>query len=196
MMRNPYLLSLLLSFTSLAVLAQPELPITVPATLNGFIPKGYHALDITKGDLNRDAYPDAIMILYKDGEKETSDVIDHPEKRPLLVLLGKPDKTYSLAARSDNAVYCIDCGGQMGDPFTGVSIKNGYFSIEHYGGSGWRWTRIITFKYTPAEKKWFLFKDGGDSFHATDPEKVKTKVKTVKNFGKVPFEKFDIYKNE
>ncbi|GGI51662.1 hypothetical protein GCM10011425_28740 [Mucilaginibacter galii] len=195
-MRKLYLLSLLLSFTSLAVLAQPEMPVNVPAALKGFIPKGYNALNITKGDLNRDAYPDAIMILYKDGEKQSSDVIDHPEKRPLLVLLGKPDKTYALAARSNNAVYCIDCGGQMGDPFTSVTIKNGYFSVEHYGGSAWRWTRIITFKYAPAEKKWFLFKDGGDSFHATDPEKVKTEVKTVKNFGKVPFEKFDIYKEQ
>lgn len=84
----------------------------------------------------------------------------------------------------------------MGDPFTGVTIKNGYFSVEHYGGSGWRWTRIVTFKYAPAEKNWFLFKDGGDSFHALDPEKVKTKISTVKNFGKVPFERFDIYKNK
>ncbi|WP_345953957.1 hypothetical protein [Mucilaginibacter sp. PAMB04168] len=153
-------------------------------------------LDITKGDLNRDTYPDAIMILCKKDERETSDVINHPEKRPLLVLLGEANKTYKLAARSNNAVYCVDCGGQMGDPFTGVTIKNGYFSVEHYGGSGWRWTRIITFKYATAEKNWFLYKDGGERFHATSREEVKTPVKTVKDFGKVPFIKFDIYKEK
>ena len=169
-------------------------PVTVPAGLKAFIPKGYEALNVTKGDLNRDAYTDAVMVLYKLGEEESSDVINHPEKRPLLVFLGQADKSYKLAARSNNAVYCVDCGGQMGDPFTNISIKNGYFSVEHFGGSGWRWTRIITFKYAPAEKKWYLFKDGGDSFHATDPEHVKTTVKTVKTLGKVPFEKFDIYK--
>jgi hypothetical protein len=113
-----------------------------------------------------------------------------------LILLGQADKTYKLAARNDNTVYCVDCGGAFGDPFDGISIANGNFSINHYGGSSWRWTRFITYKYSPADKNWYLFRDGGDSFHASEPEKVKTTIKTVKNFGKVAFEKFDIYKEE
>jgi hypothetical protein len=194
MIRTKHLLVLTLTVVGLHSLAQtPKIAVAVPANLKGFIPKGYDVLDLTKGDLNRDAFTDAIMVLYKKGEEKTSDVIEHPEKRPLLILIGQANKSYKLAARSDNAVYCVDCGGQMGDPFTGITIKNGYFSTEHYGGSGWRWTRIITFKYSPAEKGWFLYKDGGDSFHAITHEEVKTSVKTVKNFGKVPFEKFDIY---
>ncbi|WP_051666539.1 hypothetical protein [Pedobacter sp. R20-19] len=170
--------------------------VQVPTALKKYIPKGFDALEMAKGDLNRDAYADIILVLKKRGEEKTSDVINHPEKRPLLILLGQADKTYKLAARSDNSVYCVDCGGMMGDPFTGITIKNGYFSVEHYGGSGQRWTRIVTFKYLPAEKNWFLFKDGGERFHATAPEEVKTEVKTVKNFGKIPFQKFDIYKEE
>ncbi|MCZ4224824.1 hypothetical protein [Pedobacter rhodius] len=189
------LLSLLLTVLGLQSVAQtPKLSVDVPANLKNFIPKDYDVLDLTRGDLNRDAYPDAIMVLYKKGEEKTSDVISHPEKRPLLLLIGQADKTYKLATQNDNAVYCVDCGGQMGDPFTGITIKNGYFSVEHYGGSGWRWTRIITFKYAAQEKNWFLYKDGGEHFHAISHEEVKTDVKTVKNFGKVPFVKFDIYK--
>jgi hypothetical protein len=76
-----------------------------------------------------------------------------------------------------------------------VVIKKGFFSVEHYGGSNWRWTRTITFRYSPTEKKWFLHKDGGESFMATDPDKATSKVKTVRDFGKVPFESFDIYKD-
>jgi hypothetical protein len=189
-------LLLLIGLSTQGFAQTPKLSVDVPANLKNFIPKGYEALDLTKGDLNRDTYPDAILVLYRKGEEKTSDVIDHPEKRPLLVLIGQANKTYKLAARSDNAVYCVDCGGQMGDPFTGVTIKNGYFSVEHYGGSGWRWTRIITFKYSPTEKNWFLHKDGGERFHAISHEEVKTPVKTVKNFGKVPFNKFDIYKDK
>jgi hypothetical protein len=189
-------LLLLIGLSTRGFAQTPKLSVDVPANLKNFIPKGYEALDLTKGDLNPDTYPDAILVLYKKGEEKTSDVIDHPEKRPLLVLIGQANKTYKLAARSDNAVYCVDCGGQMGDPFTGVTIKNGYFSVEHYGGSGWRWTRIITFKYSPTEKYWFLHKDGGERFHAISHEEVKTPVKTVKNFGKVPFNKFDIYKDK
>ncbi len=168
--------------------------VKVPAALKKYIPAGFEALNVSKGDLNRDAYGDMILVLKKKGEEKTSDVIDHPEKRPLLIFLGQADRSYKLAAKSNNSVYCVDCGGMMGDPFTGITIKNGYFSVEHYGGSGHRWTRIITFKYSPADKNWFLFKDGSERFHATAPEEVKTEVKTVKNFGKVSFQQFDIYK--
>jgi len=192
MIRITYLSFALLLLLNLQLKAQ----IAVPASLKQFVLKGYDVLDISKGDLNRDGYPDAIMVLAKLGEKKTSDVLTHPEKRPLLILIGQANKSYKLAARSDNAVYCVDCGGQMGDPYTGITIKNGYFSVEHYGGSGWRWTRIITFKYSAADKNWLLHKDGGERFHAITHEEVKTPVLTVKDFGKVPFEKFDIYKDK
>lgn len=168
----------------------------LPDALVAFVPGGYTALDTATGDLNGDGYADMILVLKKNGEDTTSDVNEHPEKRPLLILTGQPDRSYKLAARNDNAVYCIDCGGMMGDPFMDVVIKNGYFSVEHTGGSSWRWTRTITFRYSPADKYWYLHKDGGDSFHASEPEKVKTTVKTTKDFGKVPFDKFDIYKEE
>ncbi len=120
---------------------------------------------------------------------------EHPEKRPLYILIGQSDQSYKLTAKNNNVVYCVDCGGMMGDPFMGITIKNGYFSIEHYGGSAWRWTKIVTFKYSKTKKKWFLHKDGGDSFHTSQPEKVETKVKTVKDFGVIQFEKYDIYKD-
>jgi hypothetical protein len=161
-----------------------ELPIAVPANLKSFVSNGYSVLGLTKGDLNRDNYGDAIMVLYKKSEKQTSDVIDHPEKRPLLILVGQPDRSFKLANRNDNAVFCVDCGGQMGDPFTGVTVKKGYFSVEHYGGSGWRWTRIITFKYSPADKNWFLHKDGGERFHAITHEEVKSRLKQLRTSGK------------
>lgn len=166
----------------------------VPAEISNQLPKGYEILDATSGDLNKDALPDWVIILKKPNEDKTSDVVDHPEKRPLLLFTGTANHHFKLMARNNNAVYCVNCGGMMGDPFQAVTIKNGYFSVEHYGGSGWRWTRIITFKYNPADKQWYLYKDGGESFHASDPDNSKTKVLTQKNFGKVAFERFDIYK--
>ncbi|MFW0718208.1 hypothetical protein [Pedobacter sp. N23S346] len=183
-----------LATASLSKLIPQEDEVKVPTALKKYIPAGFEALNLTKGDLNRDAFGDIILVLKKKGEEKTSDVNDHPEKRPLLILLGQADHSYKLAARSNNSVYCVDCGGQMGDPFMNITIKNGYFSVEHYGGSGQRWTRIVTFKYSPADKNWFLFKDGGERFHATAPEEVKTEVKTAKNFGKISFQQFDIYK--
>lgn len=167
----------------------------LPAELTQFVPNGYSFLGGEKGNLNLDKYADIVLVLKKDNEKDTSDVNDHPEKRPLLIFLGQTDGSYKLAGRNDNTVYCIDCGGVFGDPFDGISITNGNFSINHYGGSSWRWTRIVTYKYSPADKNWYLFRDGSESFHTSNPNKVESKIKTAKNFGKVPFEKFDIYKD-
>lgn len=167
----------------------------LPPGLAQFVPEGYTAIDTTYGNLNLDQYQDMIMVLKKNGEDTATD-IDNPERRPLLILTGQPDNSFQLAARNDNVVLCINCGGAMGDPFTGITIKNGYFSAEHYGGSAWRWTHIITFKYAPADKNWYLHKIGYESFHALNPKEATSRTETTKDFGKLPFDKFNVYKDD
>ena len=158
-----------------------------------FIPENYTILDTISGNLNLDNYNDMVLVLKKNNEEKTSDVIDNPEKRPLLILIGEPNNKYKLVERNDNSVYCVDCGGMMGDPYIQIVIKQGYFSVEHYGGSAWRWNRIITYKYSKEDDNWFLYKDGGESFNTSEPEKVEKTIKTTKDFGKVPFKDFNIY---
>jgi len=154
-----------------------------------FIPKNYSILDSVTGDLNLDKINDYILVLKKNGENDTT-------RRPLLILIRDKNNKLKLVRRNDNTVYCIDCGGIMGDPFMGITLKNGYFSVEHYGGSAWRWTRIVTYKYFRQDNEWFLHKDGTESFHVSEPEKVERTIKTKKDFGKVTFEQFDIYKDD
>lgn len=163
--------------------------------LQDSLPEGYAILDTVRGDLNKDDLADLIVLYKKASEEETSDVIDNPEKRPLAIYLGVGSDAFRLVALNENVAYCYDCGGMMGDPYQAIVIKNGYFTIEHYGGSGWRWTRYITFKYSPKDKTWYLHKDGGDSFHAGEPEKVTTNIMTVSDFGVVPFEEYNIYRD-
>ncbi|MFD2785097.1 hypothetical protein [Hymenobacter rubripertinctus] len=158
------------------------------AAVRPFVPAGYQMLDVATGDLNRDAYPDKLLALdtiLVDSLRRESEA-----RRPLLLLTGQPDGTFRLAARNDNAVMCSSCGGMMGDPYRQLVIKNGYFLVEHYGGAGWRWTRIFTFKYDPTARRWFLHRAGGESFHSSDPEKAKTYVETARDFGRVPLESF------
>jgi hypothetical protein len=155
-----------------------------------FMLEGYETLGAESGDLNKDKYPDMVLALRMVDEAEASEQSDFEIKRPLLLLLGQPDGSFELAARNDDVVLCHDCGGVFGDPYDGITIKDGYFSIEHYGGSNWRWTRIITFKWSESDKDWLLHKDGGVSYHTSDPDKMEEEVKTVKDFGKVPFGKF------
>lgn len=165
----------------------------LPKDISKFIPDSYAILDAVYGDLNLDKKEDLILVLKKNGEDTLSDVVDNPEKRPLLILLSDMDNKLHLVKRNDNTVYCIDCGGMMGDPYMGITIKNGYFSVEHYGGSAWRWTRIITYKYSKVDKDWLLHKDGSEGFHIGEPDTIWRSVETSKDFGKVKFEDFDIY---
>ncbi|MEM7368614.1 MAG: hypothetical protein AAF587_08410 [Bacteroidota bacterium] len=160
---------------------------------DAFIPHGYSMLDSASGHLNMDSIIDMILILKKDGEETSSEPVDHPEERPLLLLLGQANNQFRLATQNKQTVYCVNCGGMMGDPYQGLVIKDGYFSVEHYGGSGLRWSRIITYRYDPKEKHWFLHRDGGESFQVRNPDDVDTYMRTKKDFGTVRFEAFDIY---
>lgn len=158
-----------------------------------FIPENYSILDTASGYLNLDDKLDYILVLKKNGEDTLSDVIDHPEKRPLLILTSDANNKLQLAKRNDNVVYCVDCGGMMGDPYVCVTIERGNFTVNHYGGSAWRWARNLTFQYSQQDDDWFLTKDVFQSFHALDIDNMEEKITTPKDFGKIRFETFDIY---
>ncbi|UOQ52709.1 hypothetical protein [Hymenobacter cellulosivorans] len=154
-----------------------------------FTPAGYRVEAVSQGDLNRDAFPDQVVVLRL--LAADSSMMGDETARPLLLLLGSASGRYTLAARNDQVVLCTGCGGMMGDPFQGITIKNGYFSLEYYGGSAWRWTHVTTFKYDPTGHSWFLHREGGESFHATDPDKVESYSRTTRDFGRVAFTKYD-----
>jgi len=176
------LLSLIVS-VSIFLFATDKLPKSVLK----LIPKGYSILNFTRGDLNLDKYDDAILILKQKGENKEE------LKRPLYILLGNSQGVFQKVAENNNSVLGFFDGGVFGDPFDGVDIKKGYFAINHYGGSNWRWSRVIIFKYNKEKKNWFLYKDLEESYHISNPTKVETEIQTVKDFGVVPFEKYNIF---
>ena len=175
-----------------------------------FIPEGYIVKDWRTGNLNRDDQDDVVIILEEEGDGTTTadaaqgaeggagagaspqnDYELNEKKRPVMLLTRNKNGELKFAGRNDNIVLCSDCGGVFGDPYSAITIKNGYFSIEHYGGSNWRWTRIMTFKYSEQNKTWYLHKDGGDSFHTSNPDKVESKVLSKKDFGTIKFEDYN-----
>jgi len=173
------------SATEPASASEPAPAATDPtAEFARFVLPGYEILGFAVGDLNRDEFPtDAVLALRKTDEADE-------DARPLLLLVRGPAGQLSFAGRNDNVVLCAECGGMMGDPYSGIVIKDGYFSVEHFGGSAWRWSHIVTFKHADEKLGWTLHKVGGDSFHTADPEAVETKVKTVADFGLVHFATF------
>ena len=89
-----------------------------------FIPEGHEILDLHRGDLNNDKREDVLLVLKAIDEEETSDVSNNPTPRPLLILIRQPDNSLQLARKNNKTVYCVNCGGVMGDPYMGLTIRN------------------------------------------------------------------------
>jgi hypothetical protein len=158
--------ALVACLTSLVVSAQtPKLP-AIPATgrtIADFIPAHYDTLDAgrTDGDLNHDGRPDVALALRSD-EEATAESEENLPARLLLVLFGTPTG-YTLAAQSGKVLLCKECGGMYGDPFAGLTIYKGILSIDHYGGSSWRWS--ITSKFRYQQGAFFLIGETSSSGH-------------------------------
>jgi hypothetical protein len=152
-----------------------------------FIPKDYEVLNLTVGNLNLDEYEDAILIL-KHEDEESDDY-----KRPLYILIGDSRGKFRVVAENNSSVLGVSDGGILGDPFVGVTINNGYFSLKYYGGSNWRWSRTVTFKYDRRERKWFFYQDREESYYLLKPNKKEIDIRTPEDLGTIEFERFNIF---
>jgi len=153
---------------------------------NKFIPKGYQLLDSKSGDLNQDGITDYILICKSPNEDQEE------MKRPLLILHGNANGGLSLFKRNDNIVLCYLCGGVMGDPYTGMTLKKNYFSVEHEGGSSDKWSRIITFKYNLDDGSYYLHKDAGELWNEYSKKKKKLETYSKDQWGYVGFENYSV----
>jgi hypothetical protein len=166
--------------------AQDDL--AIPDAAKPFVAAGTRPLAFEVADLNRDGRPDAILVL----EAEKDDPESDGRPRTLLILAGQADGTFREAARNAKIVYCSRCGGMMGDPFNGVDVGPGTFTVTNAGGSSWRWGVSYRFNYSRRDDAWQLVRVQEDDYHASDAAKAKTIVSTPpKHFGKIDIAAFD-----
>ncbi|MEJ7622672.1 MAG: hypothetical protein WKF34_01645 [Pyrinomonadaceae bacterium] len=163
----------------------------IPAEVAPFVEVGTKAIAIESADLNNDGSRDFILVLEK--EKPALGKYDLPERsRPLLILTRAADGKLALAARNELVVLCKECGGVFGDPFEGVRAGRGTFTVDHYGGSNWRWKIAYRFNYSRRDKTWQLVRVDNLSYHTSNPNKMKTEIETPpRHFGKVGITEFD-----
>jgi hypothetical protein len=159
----------------------------ISQNFNQFIPRGYELLDSQSGDINQDGYTDYVIICKNPNEME-----DEESKRPLIILHGQDDGSLYEAVRNDNVALNYFAGGPVGDPYTGMTIKKNFFSIEHMCGGGSRFTRIITFKYNPVSLHYVLHKDAGVIWNTSNPNKSKSESFNKKQWGKMLFENYKV----
>jgi hypothetical protein len=181
---------------ALAVLAGPaaaEGPdtIAVPAEVRPFVPPATRPIALERADLDGDGTADFVLVVERRTARPSDDAIEDGQ-RPLLVLTHRADGSLELAARNDKVVYCSTCGGMMGDPFQGVEAGPKTFTVSHMGGSAWRWTADYRFAWSRRDRTWELVRVTESSFHASAPDRVKTRIATPpRDFGKIALADFD-----
>ena len=159
------------------------LVLAVSLDVEPFVEKNTTALAIERGDLNRDGREDVVLVLEPE---------DPEQPRPLLILVRAADGSLKLAKRSAKAVFCRNCGGMMGDPFQGVTLEKGRFTVQHYGGSAWRWSSSFTFAWSKRDQSWQLVRVENTSFHASEPDKIEKTVHIPpRDFGLIVVKEFD-----
>lgn len=166
--------------------------IKVPAEVQPFVEKDAKVLSLESADLNGDNLKDYVLVFERQNVPE-KDEYDYPKnQRPLLILLRGKDGRFSEAKRNEHIVMCSECGGMMGDPFMGVAVGTKTFTVNHYGGSAWRWDISYKFNYSRIDKTWQLVQFKREDFHAADQNKtMKREIKLPKDFGKVDIADFE-----
>ena len=161
-MMRQILILLLLSSVYLSSLSQD---------FRSFIPNDYDTLDdgVARGDLNKDGIEDIVIVVgskWEQDENWSEKASDSNVVPRLLIILFGTDSGYVQIAKNDKAILCKDCGGIFGDPFAGIEINKNVLSINHYGGSNWRWG--YTHKFRFQDKDFFLIGQIKYSFLAVE----------------------------
>ncbi len=175
------------TLTTLILLVTTTLSYSQKSAFTQFIPDGYILKDSLKCDLNLDGISDYLLVL-KDKNEEVAEIGE--TLRPIYILEGIKEGGYRLAEKNDSIVLSKNDGGAFGDPYAGLVAKKNYFSIEQYGGSNWRWSRIYTFKYDQKTKKYYLHKDAGVSYHTSNPNKVEKLNYHKELWGRIEFKDY------
>lgn len=167
---------------------QEAADVDVPAAARPFVASGTRPLAFEPADLNRDGRQDAVLVV----ETLKTDPDTDGRPRVLLVLLGQADGSFREVKRNAKVVYCSTCGGMMGDPFQGVSVGPGTFTVENAGGSSWRWGVGYRFNYSRRDDTWQLVRVEENSYHASEAAEAKKVVSMPpKAFGKIDIADFD-----
>lgn len=172
------------------VQCSPTISRAIPRELERFVDAGARPVCAQPGDVNADGTPDFVLVIERLGVYYTGAELQNA-KRALLVLVREPGGSLRLAARSDHAVMCSQCGGVFGDPFEGVEAQPGSFTVYHYGGSAWRWRADYTFAYVPSAGTWRLAKVKELTHWTLDPNKIQERTFTTPgDFGAIDLARF------
>jgi len=125
------------------------------ANAEAFLPKGWHVMTKTTGDLNKDGVADLAVLIEADSlVKSLKEWENDQRPRILFAAFRQPDGQYSLSVQSNESILLSNDGGVFGDPFEALEINRGSIVVRFYGGSSDRWSYVYRWRYQ--NKDWFL----------------------------------------
>jgi hypothetical protein len=166
-------------------------PLTVFGQTKGF--ENYQEFATYQGDFNNDKQIDKIVIYQKECDSLDANGLEGAYCRRIAIYLREKDK-FVLHGFNDNLIDCSRCGGAgVGDAFQDVKITKHYFSVESLYGACDKTFMVTTFKFDKKSREFYLHKIGTEDYNCKEENnlggaiKIKTEIKTEKDFGKVKF---------
>jgi hypothetical protein len=127
------------------------------AKLADFCPQGWQVESKISCDLNDDKKADVVLQLLSNAPAAKADQVS-TQNRGLVVLFADGSGQYSLADFAPKFLLCTTCGGQLGATVEMTAAKE-CFSVSQSGGGGVDgFGYDLTFKYSPALKKFVVSK--------------------------------------
>lgn len=125
------------------------------ASAEAFLPKGWHILTQTSGDLNKDGLADLAAVIEADSlVKSLKEWENDQQPRILFAAFRQPNGQYALSVQSNESIMLANEGGVFGDPFDALEINRGSIVVRFYGGSSDRWSYVYRWRFQ--NKDWFL----------------------------------------
>ncbi|MDR1557948.1 MAG: hypothetical protein LBS88_13110 [Tannerellaceae bacterium] len=124
----------------------------IPQVIKDLVPSGYELVFCATGNLNLDKYKDAIVVLKKN------------DGRSIWLMTGNANNSYKINVINNEVenlgLYYFDDKRDFENPFFDIVIKNGFFTIENYGGVSGNNKEIHTahFRYSQELNDWLLFR--------------------------------------
>jgi hypothetical protein len=156
------------------------------------IPPNWQLIEAAYGDINNDKLSDCVLAIKN--KKEDEEKFEHEEIPRLLIFLTATGTGFKVTDTSSSVLLCKNCGGTMGDPFSGININEGKIHIYHYGGSSWRWTHNLTFE---AEQGIIYLVEEEQSFFNVFEEDstMQAETKTFEKEKRIKLSEYSIYKD-
>jgi|GEM_PF-3485571 hypothetical protein len=152
--------------------------VPMPEAASKLLPDNGETLTSATADLNGDGTKDFLVAFeYLDGTRA-------------LFIIVREGKKYRVASTSTRAILCKTCGGVYGEPFQGIQAGLKRFSIDHFGGSNFKWANNAVFGYSRRDRKWQLV-DFTDTQYDLE-NNVETKQFKPADFGLINLEEYDI----